>query len=240
MIALLAAVVALKAAILPPATLNIVHHKLKRDAPAQYQSLEASIVAAYDRAKVPLYWLTFQSMKDPRDILYLNLFDTPADMDRAADAYRTLAPAHPELARMSTRLSSMLDAQSSLLTTRRDDVSFTRTDVDFSTMHALMLATFRVKAGHEGQFIDAVRKAGGAGAPWIVYESTAEPTFVLVWPLKTKSEARGASIPRPLRELRRTYTRTETGVYALAPAMTRTPTAFFAKAKNAAPKPKAH
>jgi len=239
-IALLAAVVALKAAVLPPATLNIVHHKLKRGTPASYQSLEASIVSAYDRAKVPIYWLTFQSVKDPRDVLYLNLFDAPSDLDRATEMYRSLAPAHPELTRLSTRLSSMLDAQSSLLTTRRDDVSFTRTDVDFSTMRAVMLATFRVKAGHEGQFIDAIRKAGGGGAPWIVYESTADPTFVLVWPLKSRSEARGASLPRPLRELRRTYARSEVGVYALAPAMTRTPTEFFAKAKSAASKPKAH
>jgi hypothetical protein len=238
-IVLLAAVVALKAAVLPPATLNIVHHKLKRGTPSAYQSVEASIVAAYDRAKIPLYWLTFQSVKDPRDVLYLNLFDTPADLARATDTYRSLAPAHPELGRLSTRLSSMVDTQTSVLTARRGDVSFTRTDVDFSTMRALMLATFRVKAGHEGQFIDATRKAGGGGAPWIVYESTADPTFVLLWPLKSRSEARAASIPRALRELRRTYMRTDVGVYALAPAMTRTPTEFYAKGKNAAPKPKA-
>ncbi len=230
----------LKSPLTPPATLNIVHHRLKRHAPGAYQTLEASIVGAYERAKIPLYWLTFQSTADPRDVLYLNLFDTPDDMGRASGTYQSLAPAHPELARLSTRLSSMLESQSSLLTTRRDEVAYTRTDVDFSTMRALILATFRVKAGHEGQFIDAVRKAGGSGAPWIVYESTADPSFVLLWPLRTRSEGRGIAIPRPLRALRRAYKRTDVALYALSPSMTRTPVEFVAKAKSAAPKPKAH
>lgn len=231
---------AVKAAFTPPATVNFVRHRLKRHDPAPYQTVEASIVNAYERAKIPLYWLTFQSTIDPRDILYLNLFNTPADLERASDTYRSLAAPHPELARLSSRLSSMIESQDSLLTTRRDDVAYTRADVDFSTMRALMLATFRVKAGHEGQFVDAVRSAGGAGAPWIVYESTAGPAFVIVWPLRSRSEARGLTIPRPLRELRRAYKRTDVAVYALSSPMSRTPVEFVAKAKNAAPKPKAH
>jgi len=237
---LLAALVAVKAVAPPPATLNIVHHTLKRGTPPSYQTLEASIVAAYERAKLPLYWMTFQSTTDPRDVLYLNVFDAPADLARATDAYRSAAPAHPELAKLATRLSGMLEAQNSLLTTRRDEVSYSRSDVDFSTMRALMLATFRVRAGHEGQFIDAVRQAGGAGAPWILYESTTDSTFVMLWPLRSRAEGRAATIPRPLRELRRAYKRTDVGLYAISASMSRMPVEFFAKAKSAGPKPKAH
>ena len=231
---------AAKATLAPPAALNIVHHRLKRDATASYQTLEASIVSAYDRAKVPLYWLTFQSAKDPRDVLYLNLFNSPDDMTRASATYQALAPAHPELARLSSRLASMLDVETSVLTTRRDEVAFSRTDVDFSTMRAVMIATFRVKAGHEGQFIDAVRKAGGSGVPWLVYESTADSSFALVWPLRSRGEGRGLTIPRPLRELRRAYKSTDAGLYTLSSAMSRTPVEFLAKSRSAAPKSKAH
>ena len=98
MLPLLAAVVALKTAVVPPATINLVHHRVKRHAPASYQTLEASIVSAFDRAKMPLYWMTFQSAKDPRDVLYLNVFDTPDQLARATESYRASAPAHPELA----------------------------------------------------------------------------------------------------------------------------------------------
>ena len=40
---------------MPPNVLNVVHHKLKRGTTAAYQTLEASIVAAYKRAKVPSF-----------------------------------------------------------------------------------------------------------------------------------------------------------------------------------------
>ncbi len=62
---------------MPPNVLNVVHHKLKRGTTAAYQTLEASIVAAYKRAKVPsFFWMTFQATKDSREILYLNIAET--------------------------------------------------------------------------------------------------------------------------------------------------------------------
>jgi hypothetical protein len=235
---LLAALLAGKAVLAPPPTLNVVHHRIKRQAVQTYQTLEASIVAAFDRAKAPLYWMTFQSTADPRDVLYFNLFETPTDLQHATSTYRSLAPSHPELERLQTRLAGLIETQSTVLTTLRDEVAYTRADVDFSTMHAVKMATFRVKPGHEGQFIDAVRTAGGAGAPWIVYESTADPTFVLLWPLRSKSDAKSATIPRGLRDLRRAYRRTD-GLYVLSASMSRMPVEYFAKARNAK-KTKAH
>src|SRR5213594_1035390 len=68
----------------PPKFLNIVRQTLKRGAAPAYLDLEATIVRAYDRAKVPLYWLCLQAPKTPPEILYLNLFDTPDGLDRAA------------------------------------------------------------------------------------------------------------------------------------------------------------
>ena len=213
---------ATKPAAPPPRFLNIVHHRLKRGAPAPYSGVEASIVAAFERAKVPLYWMTFHSTRDPRDILYLNAFDAASDLARADDTYRALSPQHPELAKLSGRLSALIESQASLLTARRDEIAYTRRDVDFNTMRALLLVTFHVKAGHEGKFMEAARKAGSE--PWIVYEATEEPTFVLLAPMRSRAEAkRHAPIPRPIRELPGIYRRTPTEVYALVPSMSRLP-----------------
>jgi hypothetical protein len=226
----------------PPLSVNIVHHRLKRGTPPAYQALEATIVNAYERAKVPLYWVTFQSTKDPRDILYLNVFDSQDGLTHAAETYRTLSPSHPELGRLSSRLAAMLELQTSLLTTRRQEVAYTRPDVDFQTLRALTVVTFRVKPGHEGKFMEAVRKAAASGAPWIVYEANEESTFVLLAPMRTRAEAkRAAPIPRPLREMRGVYVKATTEVYALMPSMSRLPTDMaLARSKNAVPKPKAH
>lgn len=211
----------------PPPVLNIVHHRLKRGTPAAYQAVEASIVHGYDRAKVPMFWITFQSITDARDILYLNVADTVEQFNRYADIYQASVPPHPEIVKRQKRLATFIEAQTSTLTTRRDEVAYTRADVGFSTMRALRLATFRVKRGHEGQFMDGVRKAAGGGAPWIVYEAIDESTFVLLSPLRSRAESgRPPPIPRPLRELRGVYRRADIALYALRPSMSRLPANF--------------
>src|SRR5205807_5863247 len=100
--------------------------------------------------------------------------------------------AHPELPRLQQRLAKLVESQSSTLTTRRDDIEYARSDVDLSTMRALLLTTFHVKAGHEGRFVEAVRRASSSHAPWVLYEANDEPTFVLLEPLKSRAEARRA------------------------------------------------
>jgi len=223
----------------PPPVVNIVHHKLKRSAPGTYQTLEATIVGAYERAKVPrFYWLTCQSTRDSRDILYLNLANSADEFRSLSDAWPGVASSHPDLPRLQQRLAKLIETQSSTLTTRRDDIEYGRTDVDFSTMRALLLTTFHVKAGHEGRFVEAVRRASGSHAPWVLYEANDEPTFVLLAPLKSRAEAaRTAPVPRAVRSLKGVYRDMEARVYALMTPMSRVPEAFRRASASSAPPP---
>jgi len=225
----------------PPPVLNVVHHKLKRGTPSNYQTLEATIVGAYERAKVPrFYWLTFQSTKDPRDVLYLNLANTVDEFHSLADSWQTVSAAHPELPRMQQRLEKLIESQSSTLTMRRDDIEYGRADVDFASMRAMLVTTVHVTAGHEGRFVEAVRRASGSHAPWVLYEATDESTFVLVAPLKSRAEAkRTAPVPRAVKSLKGVYRDINTRLYALAPPMSRIPEAFGqARPRSASPVPR--
>ncbi|HYM22070.1 MAG TPA: hypothetical protein VEU08_02640 [Vicinamibacterales bacterium] len=212
----------------PTAVVNVVHHKLKRGTSSAYQTLEANIVAAYERAKVPrVFWLTFQSTKDPRDLVYLNLANSTEEFQSLKDAWPGVAAAHPELPRLQERLAKLIETQASLLTTRRDDIEYGRTDVDFASMKALLLTTIHVKAGHEGRFVEAVRRASTGHAPWVLYEANDEPTFVLLAPLRSRAEAkRAAPVPRAVRALKGVFRDMDTRLYALAPAMSRLPADF--------------
>jgi hypothetical protein len=224
----------------PPPVLNVVHHKIKRGSTSNYQTLEASIVAGYDRAKVPrFYWLTFQSTKDARDVLYLNLANTVDEFHSVADSWQAVSTAHPELPRLQQRLEKLIESRSDTLTTRRDDIEYGRADVDFASMRALLLTTVHVTAGHEGRFVEAVRRASGSHAPWVLYEATDESTFVLVAPLKSRAEAkRTAPVPRAVKSLKGVYRDIDTRLYALASTMSRVPEAFAAgRPRNASPKP---
>jgi hypothetical protein len=221
---------------MPPKVLNVVHHKLKRGTAATYQTLEASIVAAYKRSKVPsFFWMTFQSARDPREILYLNVADTTEQFNHLGELWPSIAAAHPDLVRLQTRLAAMIEDQRSTLTSRREEIAYTRGDVDVATMHAVQLFTFHVKPGHEGRFMAAIAAAAAGGAPWIVYEANEESTFVLVMPLRSRAEARRAgTIPRALRGLRGVYGRADVELYVFAPAMSRLPAEFIAARARAA------
>jgi hypothetical protein len=209
----------------PPKVLNIVRQKLKPGTAPAYANLEATIVRGFDRARIPLYWIALQSVKNPADILYLNVYKVPADADRAARTYTEAMKSHPELVRLQQRLSSFGQAAPvSTLTTGRDEFVFSRHDVDLTTMEALRVIVLHVRAGHEGEFVDAAQT--GRGVPWLMYEDTASSTFFIVSPLRSTSDRKGGTLPRTLRRLKGVYTAEKPVVYAVRHAMSHASSEF--------------
>jgi hypothetical protein len=226
-VALPAAAVAAPSPGAPPNVLNIVRVRLKPGASAPYESLEANVVRTWDRAKVGIFWICLQSPKDAKDILYLNLFESTADMDRATAIYNEAVRHHPELPRLQQRLSELTVSTTSALTSRRDDAERAPTGVDFATMRALRLTLIHVRPGREGEFVEAIRTAAAKDGAWLVYEATESPLFALITLRRTASERlRAPAIPRSLRRFRGAYTKAETKDYAVRPAMSHVPQTF--------------
>ena len=208
----------------PPKILNVVRQKLKPGTARSYQALETAIVAAYEQARVPVFWIMLQSRTDATDIVYLNVADSIEDWEAMGARYRKAAAAHPELDKMSARLATFIERSTSTLTTRRDEIPFSRTGVDLQNMRALRLTVFEVTPGHEGRFVSAARAAANRGAPWLLYEANDAPTFMLVAPLRSASRLKKVSgIPRRLRELKDSRSPTGDDVYALRPQMSHPP-----------------
>ena len=208
----------------PPKLLNIVRHTLKKGTRRSYEQLEAASVKAYERAHVPVYWTALLSTTDAADVVYLNMAESQEEWERLSTSDATAAAVHPELRKLSARLATMIGSSASMLTTRRDEITSNRTDVDLVTMRALRLVVFHVNPGREGAFMRAARRAEGRIAPWSLYESNEDSTFVLVAPLKAASEAKKtAAIPLRLQQLKRVYTKTEAGVYLVKPRMSHLP-----------------
>lgn len=208
----------------PPAILNVVRQKLKPGTTHSYEALETAIVAAYEQAHVPVFWIMLQSRIDPTDIVYVNVADSMDEWESFPGRYRKAAATHPELDKMSARLATFIERSTSTLTTRRDEIPFRRTGADLQNMRALRLTFFAVKAGHEGRFVSAARTAAASGAPWLMYEANDAPTFVLATPLKSASRIRKLpAMPRRLQELSEGLSPTADGVYAVRPQMSRPP-----------------
>lgn len=213
----------------PPPVLNVTQVRLKPRTSSAYSSVEAQVVRAFERARVPLYWIGLQAPKDANDILYLNLFDSRAALDRATASYREGAKLHPDLSQLQQRLGEFTASQATALTMRRDDIDRALRDVDFATMHTLRLTTIQVRPGREGEFVQAIRTAHPKDGAWLVYEATDSSTFLLIT-LKRSAITRhdGPAIPRTLRRFRGVYTKAETRVYAVRPAMSHVPQTFVA------------
>src|SRR5438874_13663689 len=88
----------------PPKILNVVRQKVKPTAVRSYETLEASIVKAYGRAQVRLYWTCLQSKSDATDILYLNAADSLEEWARSPSIYEKAVAAHPDLVKLTDRL----------------------------------------------------------------------------------------------------------------------------------------
>jgi hypothetical protein len=206
----------------PPRVVNFVRQTLKRGAAEAYAEIEASIARGYRQGRIPMYWICLQSDRNPSAILYLNVYNATEQHQRATGTYNNMVvPHHPELLKLQQRLATHGDGVPvSMLTQRRDEFVYGRRDVDFSTMTALRMTIFHVRAGREGEFVDAAQT--GRAVPWQLYEDTASSTFVLVSPLR-KAQERDHGIPRRLRQLRGVYTMDRPVVYAVRPAMSHAP-----------------
>jgi len=202
----------------PPKVLNIVRQKLKPGTAPSYAALEASIVNSYDRAKIPLYWIALQSRKDPTDVLYLNFFAAREDLDRATRAYNEAAKRHPEVVKLQQRLSALgQSAPVTSLTARRDELVYSPQAADLATMSAPRLTVIHVRAGREGEFVEAAQP--GRAVPWLLYEDTSSSTFFIVMPLQSVTDRHGGGLPHGLRHLRGIYTAEKPVVYAVRHAM---------------------
>ena len=75
----------------PPRILNVVRQKLKPGTAHSYEALETAIVAAYEQARVPVFWIMLQSRTDATDIVYLNVADSIEDWEAIGARYRKAA-----------------------------------------------------------------------------------------------------------------------------------------------------
>lgn len=202
------------------------HVRLKPQTSGSYSAVEAQVVRAFERAKVPVYWIGLQAPKDANDILYLNLFDSPEALDRATASYRDAAKQHAELTQLQQRLTEFTVSQTTMLTTQREDVDRAPPGVDFATMRTLRLTTFQVRPGREGAFVQAVRTANPKDGMWLVYEANDSPTFLLITLKRTPINRKdGPPVPRTLRHSK-VYTKADTHVYSVRPSMSHVPQAF--------------
>ena len=182
----------------PPKFLNMIHQELKPGKIGAYDELETSISRIYNRESIPVFWVELESITGPSEVLYLNLFDSSAEMATAMSTVSASLAAHPELAQMQDRLlQENISNATTVLGVRRDDMGYRANTIDFSKMRALRLSTVFAHPGYERAFMETEWSMSEASekvhaqAAWAVYEVVGglpEPAFVIVTPMQSLQE----------------------------------------------------
>lgn len=180
----------------PPFFLNVVHMELQPGKNSTHSEQEAAIVRGYAEARIPVYWIEWDSITGPSGALYLNLFDSFEQAAQAGAAMGAGLAAHPDLAKMQEQLlRDNVTSLRTVFTLLRHDLSCG--SVNFARARLLRVTTIKVRPGHEGEFFEAARsiraakEKAHADAAWAVYEVNAgmpSPTFLFFTPMRSFQE----------------------------------------------------
>src|SRR5579864_412932 len=235
----------------PPKIMNIVYLGLIPGKEDAWASQEAKIARTYSRANIPIYWIEASSATGSDGVMYLNFFDSFADMGTAAETLSNAMGAHPEIETMQEDHLANASSVTNSFAVRRDDVGYRAATIDFSKARILRVATVVVRQGYETEFADAMKSLAAAyeklnaDAPWVLYQVNAgsrSTTFVFFMPMrsmnemddyiarsKALTEAEGAEVEARMREAARdAYQSWDSELFFIGPRQSHVSTDFAA------------
>ncbi len=227
----------------PPKVLQIFREEVKPGKGAAHEKVEAGWPRAFANAKSPTHYFAMVSVTGPSEAWFVTGFDSLAawEKDRLDTEKNTALTA--ELDQLGEKDGELLSGVRSIVATYREDLSYRPTGVNIGQMRYFYVTTFRIRPGHQKDYIDAnkiVRDAHEkANVPehWAVFQVTSgmpSGTYLSFQPLKSLAEvdafpqthgkayqdAIGEEGRQKLRELASAGTlSSETTIFAFSPKM---------------------
>ena len=227
----------------PPKVLQIFREDVKPGKGAAHEKVEAGWPRAFANAKSPTHYIAMVSVTGPSEAWFLTGFDSLAawEKDRQDTEKNTALTA--VLDQLLEKDGELLSGFRSIVATYREDLSYRPTGVNIGQMRYFYVTTFRIRPGHENDYVAAnkiVRAAHEkANVPehWAVFQVTSgmpNGTYLSFQPLKTLAEvdafsqthgkayqeATGDAGRQKLRELAGAGTlSSETSIFAFSPKM---------------------
>jgi len=205
-----AAMVALGAALLAPATLPAQDKKEVNLAAAppkivllehvqaysgkaeERRKLQETFSTACDRLDAPRFWIDLESLTGDADSLVFSSFDSYEQLEGANADWDQFLSAHGDLQRIEGEARGMTTAPRRIIAVRRDDLGYLPDNIDLSEARYLAVIEVRLFPGHESDFADAFKIVADAHSkvqaelPWVVYEVDAglpAPAFLVLQPM---------------------------------------------------------
>lgn len=161
-----------------PKFLHIVREEVKIGRMADHSRWEAGWPAAFEKAKSPATYIALVSVTGPPEAWYLIPFASQAAYGENAAREAADLALTAELDRLSRGDAEFVSGASAMQALARPELSH-GTFPDLATMRFWEIETFRVKPGHDEEFVAAVKAyaaAAGRSAPhasWRTYQVVA-------------------------------------------------------------------
>ena len=170
-----------------PSLITIVREEVKVGRTVEHSRIEAGWPAAYARARSPDYYLAMVSMTGPSEAWYIQPSPNHAALAESMKREGADAVLSAELARLSVADAEVLNNTRTIQAVGRPDLSMGAYP-DLARQRFWEITTFRVRPGHEADFVAAAKAYGSAAArsapttSFRVYEVIAgmqTPTFIV-------------------------------------------------------------
>lgn len=180
----------------PPKILQIYREEVKPGKGPAHEKVEAGWPAAFAKANWPTTYLALTSMTGPSEAWFITGFDSFAAWEKDAKAVEGNKALSAELDALTEKDGELLSGGSGVVLSHREDLS-NPPGVDLSKIRYFRIATFRVRSGHDNDFVSAVKIVRDAysktktALPWAVYQVTAGmpgPTYMVWIPMRSLAE----------------------------------------------------
>ncbi len=251
-----------KAPMGPPKVLQIFREEVKYGRGSAHEKNEAAYVAAFKRAKWPTTYLAVASLTGPGEAWFLTGYDSFEAWEKDNKAAEKATALQAELAQLGEKDAEYVSNGRSIAAFHRADLDY-NAPVNIGQMRYFRINTYRVRPGHEPDFVEAAKTVRatyeklGVEVHWAVYQVSSgmpSPTFLVFVPTKSLKEideglarvmafqeALGEENGKKLQKMAAEgYLSTESNIFAFSPKMSYAPKAWVdADPDFWAPKPKA-
>ena len=187
----------------PPPYLQIFREEVKPGRSGPHVAAEAGWPRAFAKAGIKNYYLGMTTIYGPAEAWFLEGHSTVAEIQEANMAIREARGLGAELDRLSAADAANITSARAVLTRYQPELS-NGVPVDLATMKVWEVLIFRVRSGHESDFMEAAKlykttvEQAKIDSPWATYAVMAGmpgPTFLVFLPHRALSDIDPATGP---------------------------------------------
>ena len=180
----------------PPKVLRIFREEVKPGKAAAHEKVEVGWPQAFAKANYPVHYVAMTSMSGSNEAWFLEGNDSFASIEKAEQVVEKNTALRTELEKLGERDGELLSGMRTLITTYREDLSY-RPGTSLPQMRYMSVTTYRVRAGHDSEFValrkivNAAHEKANIDEHWATYQVVSGApagTYLLFLPMKSMAQ----------------------------------------------------